>query len=229
MLTVGFAALGLWQIQRMHWKHALIARVDARVHAAPAALPGNAELIAKGSDGTEYLRVRASGTYIGRASALVRAATELGTGYWTMTPMRMDDGRLVWINRGFLPEGSKLAQVRKGVPQGRVSVIGLMREDEPGGSLLQSNRPGEERWYSRDIAALSRSRQLGPAAPVFIDAQSESGAGKAPGGLAPKPGLTVIHFPDNHLGYALTWFAMAFMSIAATVFVWTRKGGRQAC
>jgi surfeit locus 1 family protein len=35
-----FAALGTWQVQRREWKHALIARVEHRVHAAPVAAPG---------------------------------------------------------------------------------------------------------------------------------------------------------------------------------------------
>ncbi|HEY1229800.1 MAG TPA: SURF1 family cytochrome oxidase biogenesis protein, partial [Ramlibacter sp.] len=37
--TLGFVALGVWQVERLAWKEALVARVDARVHAAPVPAP----------------------------------------------------------------------------------------------------------------------------------------------------------------------------------------------
>lgn len=221
LAACAFVALGVWQVQRLHWKHALIARVDARVHAAPVALPPDASLAAGKMD---YLRVGLSGVYLTRASALVRASTELGTGYWAMTPMRIGDGRTLWINRGFVPAGTALPAVIAGVPAGAVRVIGLLRADEPGGSLLQSNRPWDDRWYSRDTAALAKSRRIGQTAAMFVDVQQERAAVAASGGVAPVPGLTVIRFADNHLGYALTWFAMALLSLGAAVFLGKGSG-----
>lgn len=216
MAVALFAALGVWQIQRMHWKHALIARVDARVHAAPVALPADARL----DPSQEYLRVRVSGTYDGAATSLVRATTVLGTGYWTLTPLRLDDGRQVWINRGFLPTGTTRRAAAAAAPQGRATVIGLLRSPEPKGSILQSNAPQDERWYSRDVVALARARGIGAVSPAFIDAQVEQAQATAP--LKPVPGLTQIHFPDSHFGYALTWFAMAALSLFGLVYVWRK-------
>lgn len=217
---VAFLALGLWQVQRMQWKHALIARVEARVHAAPVAVPEDARLIGEGASDLNYLRVRISGIYLAEATSLVRAATNLGTGYWTMTPIRTAEGRQVWINRGFVPAGTKRAQAAATSPAGQVVVIGLLRPTEPGGSILQSNQPGADRWYSRDVKALAMARGIGPVAPAFVDAQVEQSAPVQ--GLRPVPGLTQIHFPDSHLSYALTWFAMAAMSAMALIFVWRR-------
>lgn len=212
-----FVALGVWQVQRLHWKHDLIARVDARVSAEPVALPSEAGL----SDGDyEYLRVRVSGRFDASASALVRAATGLGTGYWTMVPMRIGDNRLVWINRGFVPAGTTVSQAAAAVPAGDVAVTGLLRMTEADGSLLQSNRPADDRWYSRDTAALAQDRGIGPVVPAFIDAQAESGGIRAEKGAQPVPGLTVINFPDNHLSYALTWFALAALSLVGIWFLW---------
>lgn len=217
-----FVALGVWQVQRMHWKHALIARVDARVHAGPVELPSRKRLTAQPPKAIDYLHVKLSGTYAGSQTALVRAATELGTGYWTMTPMHLDSGRTVWVNRGFVPSGTTAAQAGKATPTGPVAVVGLVRSSEPGGSLLQSNRPQDDRWYSRDVAALSKDRHVTGAAPVFVDAQTETAT--SPSGIPrPVPGLTVIRFPDNHLQYALTWFAMALLSLVGMGLVWRRK------
>jgi len=215
-----FVALGVWQVQRMHWKHALIARVEARVHAAPVAVPDDAKLTGEGARDLDYLRVGIAGTYERRATALVRAATELGTGYWTMTPIRTAEGRQVWINRGFVPAGTTREQAAATTPAGEVAVTGLLRPTEPGGSILQSNQPGADRWYSRDVKALATVRGIGPVAPAFVDAQVEKAASVQ--GLRPVPGLTQIHFPDSHLSYALTWFAMAAMSAMALIFVWRR-------
>ncbi|PNU03634.1 surfeit locus 1 family protein [Novosphingobium guangzhouense] len=200
----------------MHWKHALIARVDARVHAAPVALPADAKL---GPD-LEYLRVGVSGVYDGAATALVRAATERGTGYWTMTPLRLDDGRLLWINRGFVPAGTTRAAAGASAPAGKVSIVGLLRSPEPKGSILQSNAPADDRWYSRDTAALAGARGLGAVTPAFVDVQVEQAA--AVPALRPVPGLTQIKFPDSHLSYALTWFAMAALSLVALAYIWRR-------
>lgn len=217
-----FSALGVWQVQRMHWKHALIARVEARVHAKPVALAPDAALSGDKATDLEYLRVHASGVYQGPATVLVRAATDLGTGYWTMTPLRMEDGRQVWINRGYVPAGITAVQAGATAPTGRVTVTGLLRRSEPEGSLLQSNRPQDDRWYSRDVDGLAQARRIGAVLPVFIDAQVEQTAGVSAAGPKPVPGLTQIHFPDSHLTYALTWFAMALLSAVGLAYTWRR-------
>lgn len=203
----------------MHWKHALIARVEARLHAAPVPLPADARFASAPSHGLDYLRVTVSGRYMAPATALVRAATDLGTGYWAMVPMRLDDGRTVWVNRGFVPAGTASAQARATVPEGQVEIWGLLRSSEPGGSFLQRNRPEEDRWYSRDVAAMSSAKGLGRTVAAFVDAQRES-APKPERGVVPVAGLTVVHFPDNHLQYAFTWFAMAMMSVVGLALAW---------
>ncbi|MCJ2181764.1 SURF1 family protein [Novosphingobium sp. 1949] len=223
MAACAFVALGVWQVHRLHWKHDLIARVNARVHAAPVALPPSRQLASEDRQAHEYLRVALSGSYQPGQTALVRAATDLGSGYWAMTVLVTRDGRKVWINRGFMPDDATPATARRTVPSGPVEVTGLVRIDEPGGSLLQANKPALDRWYSRDLAALSTSRHAGETAPVFVDAQKETA--KEPAGVTlPVPGLTVIRFPDNHLSYALTWFALAVLSLFGIFLAWRRAG-----
>lgn len=206
----------------MHWKHALVARVDARVHATPVDLPREVGLGGEETRSLDYLRVKASGSYLAAGTVLVRAATDLGTGYWVMVPLRLDDGRTIWANRGFVPAGTRLIAARAGVPDGRSEIVGLLRSSEPGGSLLQSNRPQDDRWYSRDVSALSLARRTGQTLPLFIDVQQEWAAG-ARGGISPVPGLTVVRFPDDHLQYALTWFAMAALSLVGLALVWRHR------
>lgn len=204
VLFCAFTALGVWQLQRLQWKHALVARVDARIHAAPVAAPGPDDWAGVGRERDEYRRVAARGRYAAGLDTRVDALTELGPGDWILSPLQTPDGAVLLVNRGFVPKYAQPAPA----PSGEVEVVGLLRMDEPGGRVLRENRPEQERWYSRDLAAIARARGL-PAqrvAPYFID------AGFAPAAAPwPRGGMTVVRFRDHHLQYALTWFALAAM------------------
>ncbi len=203
--TLSFCALGVWQIERRAWKLALIAAVDARVHAAPVAPPGPRDWGRVSAAGDAYRHVVVHGRYLPDRDTLVQALTEQGPGFWLISPLQTDRGPIVLINRGFVPTGWR-------GPPGRApeehTVIGLLRMSEPGGSLLQANQPLAGRWHSRDVAAIAQARGLSHVAPYFIDADATPN----PGGW-PEGGLTVIRFPNNHLVYALTWFGLAALSL----------------
>ncbi|MDF0583101.1 SURF1 family protein [Bradyrhizobium yuanmingense] len=212
-------ALGVWQIERRAWKLALIDRVEQRVHAPaqPIPSPGSWPAVSAASD--EYRHVSLSGRFLHESETLVQAVTEEGPGYWVLTPLQRDDGTLVLINRGFVPSERRDASTRRdGNPQGRVEITGLLRITEPKGGFLRTNVPQHNRWYSRDVAAIATARGLREVAPFFVDADAGSQIAGGPIG-----GLTVIRFPNNHLIYALTWFALAFM-LAGRLFV-TFGGG----
>ena len=198
-----FGALGVWQLERRVWKLALIARVEARVHAAPRAAPGATEWPRITRQAHEYRRISARGRFLGDHETFVRALTELGAGYWVMAPLRTDQGFVVLVNRGFVPSGRRDAAP---APRGETEVTGLLRMSEPKGGFLRSNDPQRDLWYSRDVGAIATRRGLQDVAPYFLDAQSPSGAG------GPVAGLTVLAFPNNHLIYALTWFMLAALS-----------------
>jgi surfeit locus 1 family protein len=162
-----------------------------------------------------------SGRFQGGANTLVQAVTELGGGYWVLTPMRDDRGFTVLVNRGFVTQERKAEfQQQSGDLTSPTVVDGLLRISEPGGGFLRSNDPAANRWYSRDIAAIAKARGLTDVAPYFIDA-GVSGADSWPRG-----GLTVVTFRNSHLVYALTWFALATMlaaALARPIFAGCRK------
>jgi surfeit locus 1 family protein len=95
-----------------------------------------------------------------------------------------------------------------------VSITGLLRLTEPKGTLIKSNDPASDRWYSRDTAAIAQQRGIADIAPYFIDADGTPN----PGGM-PTGGLTQIAFPNNHLVYAITWFVLAAMALGLLVIV----------
>ena len=225
LLFAGFTALGVWQLQRRVWKLELIERVAQRVHAPsqPAPGPGRWDRINAADD--EYRRVRISGRWLHDKTVRVQALSELGAGFWVLTPLRGDDGTLVLVNRGFVPPGQALLPAAD--EAGVVTVTGLLRLSEPGGGFLRRNDPAAGRWTSRDVQAIAASQRLpGPVAPYFIDAEAAPDVAAAT--AWPRPGLTVISFRNDHLVYALTWFALAAMvAVAAWMLLRSERRLRQ--
>ncbi len=196
-------ALGVWQVERRAWKHRLVQTVEARVHAAPVAAPGPDRWPSITAESDAYRHVATTGHYRAGSDTLVQAVTERGSGYWVLTPL--DTGEFtILVNRGFVPQDARArAHI---LPQGPVTVTGLLRISEPKGGFLRANDPANGRWYSRDVAAIAAARRLSPIAPYFIDAAA------SPDGRGPVGGLTVIRFADNHAVYAATWFALALLA-----------------
>lgn len=213
-----FSGLGFWQVERRAWKLDLIARVDARIHAPPTAAPGRNQWAQINARGDEYRRVRASGTFVNDRETLVDALTEQGAGFWVVTPLQTDGGTIL-VNRGFVPREREAPKTRAaGQPAGPVTVTGLMRMSEPKGRFLRPNRATENRWYSRDVAAIAKARDLSGVAPYFIDADATPNPGGYPVG-----GLTVVTFRNMHLVYALTWFGLAALCLAGLVVIFRRE------
>ena len=225
VLFVGFVALGVWQVQRLAWKTALIAQVDARVHAAPTPAPGPDQWPGVTRQDDQYRRVVLRGTYLHDKETLVQAVTDAGAGFWVITPLVDARGFTVLVNRGFVPPGRKTPETRgDGQSAGPQTVVGLVRITEPKGGFLRANDPQHDRWRSRDVAAIAARRGLGDVAPYFVDADATPN----PGGW-PLGGLTVIRFPNSHLIYALTWFGMALLTLVGLALFrreWRRPADR---
>lgn len=218
-LTLIFLGLGTWQVQRLFWKLDLIARVDARVTASPVPAPSSAAWSGINAESDEYRRVIATGTFRHDAETPVQAVTDLGPGFWILTPLEQADGTTILINRGFVPAARRDPAARAdGEIEGPVRITGLLRMSEPDGAFLRSNDPADGRWYSRDVAAIAATKGIEKAAPYFIDAD----ATPIPGGL-PVGGLTVIRFRNSHLVYAATWYLLAAMSAAAAYAIQRRR------
>lgn len=228
-LFAAFLALGAWQVQRLGWKRDLIQRVDSRVHAEPGDPPAPAQWPGVNAARDEYRHVRLRGRWLPGADTRVQAVTDLGPGFWLLSPLRTDAGYTVLVNRGYVPDARTAQSVP--APPGEAVVAGLLRLSEPGGGFLRDNQPGQDRWFSRDVAAIAAARKLdGAVAPYFVDAER---AAPLPGDLRTAPqwpvgGLTVIKFPDNHLQYALTWFVLALMVLWAGWRVWKEEARRRA-
>ncbi|XYJ08372.1 SURF1 family protein [Telluria sp. B2] len=234
-LIVLFAGLGTWQVVRLQWKLALIERVESRVRAAPVSLPPASRWADVSKESDEYRRVRLSGHFLYEYTTPVQAVSELGAGFWLLTPLCTTDGSVVFVNRGFIPASGNTAATyparrANGDPCAALegpphALTGLLRIAEPGGGFLRDNDPARNRWFSRDVAAIAAARGLSHSAPdgapviapFFVDAAR----GQDPAGAPDRPvgGLTVISFQNNHLVYAVTWYALALMVAGAWWYV----------
>ena len=195
VLFVTFVALGTWQLKRRVWKLDLIARVEQRVHAPPTAAPGQAEWPNVSAAKDEYRHVTATGTFLDESQALVQAVTDLGAGYWVLTPLRAADGTIVLVNRGFIPAEDRDRVARATVLPRGAMVSGLLRMTELRGAFLRHNDAAANHWYSRDVQAIAAARGLPNVAPYFIDAEAAPMSDGAPGfasapGPTPAPGVT---------------------------------------
>lgn len=204
--------LGVWQLERRTWKLALIAHTEAMLAQPPVPAPGPDRWSTIGKDDV-YRPVIVRGHYRTGADTLVQAVTELGGGFWVMTPFDTDRGFTLLVNRGFVPADRRTGIAPSPAMQ---SIPGLLRLSEPGGAFLRKNDPAADHWYSRDIAAIAARRELGRVAPYFIDA-SEPKSGW------PRGGLTVVRFRNSHMVYALTWFGLALL-VAGMAWRVRRRG-----
>jgi surfeit locus 1 family protein len=225
-LTVLFVWLGIWQWQRLQEKEALIATVADRMHRNPVDLPTPAMWPSLDFADFEYRPVTVTGTWLPDETVLVFTSLGdargqySGAGYWVMTPLALEQGGTVFINRGFVPQASRGAFAGGGaVTPGVVTLTGVGRLSEEVGSFTPgTDTPNRIEWV-RNVERLARlvDPVHSPFAPVTLDLPS-AGAGALPQG-----GETVVSFPNNHLGYAITWFGFALLTPILLAF-WLRRG-----
>lgn len=198
-----------------------------RVHAPAVAAPGPALWPQIRAESDAYRHISTTGVWLHGQSTWVQAATELGSGFWLLTPLRVPDGWTVLVNRGFVPAEARAAWTEQlgRTPESsdqttQAFVSGLLRITEPGGAFLRTNDPRGGHWYSRDVAAIAAAHGLSRVAPYFVDADAATSPDAPDTRLAPalQPpigGLTVVDFHNNHLVYALTWYTLALMVAGA--------------
>jgi surfeit locus 1 family protein len=207
-LLLVLIGLGLWQLERRDWKQDLTVRLDDRLAAPVMALPGpGADLAA-----IEFHRTLATGDFLHDREMYLGGRTMAGrAGYHVITPLRLDAGGILLVNRGWIPfdkrspEGRRLGQV-----PGQVTIQGVIRRPVSAGWAVPENRPAENEWYSIDMAAMAARAGLDPTKVrrFYVAA----GDAPNPGGL-PVGGQTRVNLPDNHLQYALVWLALAVVLV----------------
>ncbi|MFC5385261.1 SURF1 family protein [Aquamicrobium segne] len=218
-------ALGTWQVQRLAWKEGLLATIEQRMHAPPLGLRDAEQLFAQTGD-VDYVPLSVQGTFLHEGERHFLATWNGQSGFYVYTPLKLEDGRFLLVNRGFVPYDKKDAASRaQGQIEGNVTITGLARNPlgEKPSSLIPDNDLAKNvfYWKDRDVMAATAGLPAGYVlVPFFLDADETPNPGGWPVG-----DVTIIALPNNHLGYAVTWYGLAAALVGVMVFA--RVGRRR--
>lgn len=214
--------LGAWQLERLSWKQGLIAELTSRMEAPPIAMPDAPADPAS----LEFRRVTLQGEFLHDKELYFPDKTYKGThGLWVATPFRLDDGRVVIVNRGWVPDKYLLPKTRQpGLLPGHVTVEGILRLPGWKGwdSMKPANDPGRNAWYFFDLPAMAEAAGLTGVVPeLYVEALGDESTGLLPIGLDRH-----VELPNDHLQYAITWFALALVLLGIYIAFHLRKPDR---
>lgn len=204
------SVLGVWQVQRLSWKTALIATIEQKSNAAPLkSFPAE-----EAWQDAEYRKLEITGQFLNNHAFPVGPRTEKGrNGFHLFVPFQTAAGETIMVNRGWIPEGRNIFLHEE---KGKITVWGVVRFPARG-ALTPDNDPDQNRWYWPDVLAMAEKAELSDIAPAYL-VMTEKKEGAYPQGLDVRANLR-----NNHLQYAVFWFTMAFV-FAGVFFFRMRRG-----
>ena len=196
--------LGTWQVERLGWKTALLAGIEAAEAGPAVPLPARPEPFAK---------VEATGRFDHAREALlgleVRGAV---LGSRLLTPLLREGAPAVLVDRGWVPlEGARdIAR-----PEGEVRLVAWVKPAEEAGLFSATDDTARRRFYTFDPAAIGRALSLPEVAPFGLVVLGQGRGLPEPSRALPRP-------TNNHLGYAITWYGVA-AGLVGVFLVWARR------
>ena len=206
-------SLGNWQLDRRAWKLDLINQVETRMAQSPAPLSALLDKRDRGQD-VEYAPVFVEGRYLPEKEERLFGTYDGEAGVYVFAPFQTDDGPIVYVNRGFVPQARAQANDFSVTDARSVQIAGLLREPEtlrpPASWFRSAEKSADGFWFVRAPSAMAAAAEIENAAPVYIDQLTDEAT------YWPRGGTTRLDFHNRHLEYALTWFGLA----GALVAIW---------
>lgn len=194
-------SLGIWQMQRLAWKTAILDEIGTRLAAEAVAVPAEPDPVVDA-----YRRVAAAGAIEPGELDVYTSNPPQGVGYRVIVPFRLADGRLILLDRGFVPIAEKTAQRRVGP----IRVEGtLVWPQETDGFTSAPDRE-KNIWFARDVPLMAEA--LGTLPVMLVTTTSDDPAG-------PTPMPVTVNIPNDHLEYAITWFLLAVVWAGMTGYL----------
>lgn len=184
-------SLGVWQLHRMEWKAAVLADMEARIGGTPAALPATPDPVAD-----KFRPVTVAGRFTGDFIEVLAGQKGASPGVRIVEAFEAADGRRILIDRGFVEDTARNLPR----PPHDAAIIGNLHWPDDSDSFTPPPDPKTGLWFARDVAAMAA--KLGTD-PIFIVAREPTGDG-----IAPMP-VDTSAIPNDHWGYAITWFSLA--------------------
>ena len=200
--------LGSWQLQRLQWKNDLISSFEVRSAADAIAIPAaNDEL-----DDLEFHSLALNGVCQHDMETFLTGRTYEGNaGFHVVTPLLLDDGRIILVNRGWVSEDYR-DPLKRTFSQidGKTSVLGILRRPGVKGYFVPENEPENGFWFTLVPSQINRHLGLGDTAidQFYADALRTSDVVTLP--IAAK---TKLNLRNAHLSYAMTWYGIALALI----------------
>jgi surfeit locus 1 family protein len=217
-LFLGCVALGAWQLERLQWKLALIAQVNQHLKAPPIPVD---RALAMGAQAAQYHRVTLHGRFDNSKEAYVFATDSSGApAYHVITPFTLGDGRTLLVDRGIVPEPLRDPRTREaGEAEGKQRLSGVWRIPDAPGLFTPEPNLAKHIWYARDVPGIAKANHIRVATPAIVEADATPNPGSWP-----KGGQTVVTFRNEHLQYAITWFALAAVTLGGWIAFHISRG-----
>ena len=214
--------LGTWQVERLYWKRDLMATIAARMDEPATEIPPQADWPSLDLKLIEYHHVKLAGHFLNDKELYYFTTDEEGTsGFDVVTPLKLDDGRTILVDRGFVPQELKDPSKRVlGQIEGPAELTGVIRAPQQRGIFTPNDDIVGNMWFTRDPQAMAQALALENVAPFYVEADATPNSGGFPVG-----GQTKITIPNNHLQYAITWYSLALV-LLVIYFVYHRSNGR---
>jgi surfeit locus 1 family protein len=218
LVVVSFTRLGVWQLHRLDERRAYEDLVASRLAAAPVPLE---DVLAAGADADaiRYRRVTASGTYDTAHEVILYGRTQGDqSGNHVLTPLILDDGSAVAVDRGWVPfEDDRPPLADAAPPEGTVRVTGVLFPPEAETTAPPS--PATTTFAKVDLGALAAQVPY-ELAPAYLLLGSQQPAPAALPLVAPLPDPADA---PPHLSYAIQWFSFATIAVIGFVVLVRRE------
>jgi surfeit locus 1 family protein len=211
--------LGVWQLQRLQWKLALIDEVNRNMHAKPVRLGDGGRIVEEAL--TDYLHVVVRGRFDNSKESYIYSTGPDGAPvYHVIVPLAVDNGETYLVDRGIVPRELKEPATRPaGIVVGEITVVGTWRWAEAPGLFTPDPDRAHRIWFFKDVVGIARADGVR----LWQEGLIEADATPNPGGW-PKGGQTVVTFRNEHLQYAITWFLMAAGLLAVYIAYHVSRG-----
>lgn len=220
VFAITCAFLSNWQFSRNAERAGQLALVERNYDAQPvrldAAIPSGGELDA----GDEWLPVEVVGEYLADEQLLVRNRAHGGTAaFEVLVPFRTESGRVLVINRGWVPPGSeqRLPDEVPEPPSGEVTVVARLRPSEPlpasGRSADEGQVPTIHLPLVADLVDPAISSELEQSAYGLMASETPAPT------LRPQAVEAPSEDPGPHLSYAIQWILFAIMGFVFIGYV----------